>query len=150
MWFYNNMCLVAWQCWIQMLCFMSPIICKLNLAWIVWESGIWSQTLASSPWQCACIHNCLSEKLNRMLCEYSLIYFLRVACIADLYHATVHCCHYRKTCVCRVPQSLPWAKHRAHGKGSVCRVPGEKAHGKHLAHGKCTFCRVPRDTAHGK
>ena len=37
--------------------------------------------------------------------------------------------HYRKPPVCRVGNTLPCAKTRAHGKPHLCRVPIERAHG---------------------
>jgi len=52
--------------------------------------------------------------------------------------------HYRKLVVSRVPESLPCALSRAHGKEHICRVP-RKGHTTNLmAHGKGLVCRVPR------
>ena len=52
--------------------------------------------------------------------------------------------HYRKLVVSRVPESLPCALSRAHGKEHICRVP-RKGHTANLtAHGKGLVCRVPR------
>ena len=43
-----------------------------------------------------------------------------------------------------MPESLPCALSRAHGKEHICRVP-RKGHTANLtAHGKCLICRVPR------
>jgi len=52
--------------------------------------------------------------------------------------------HYLKLVVSRVPESLPCALSRAHGKEHICRVP-RKGHTANLtAHGKGLVCRVPR------
>ena len=52
--------------------------------------------------------------------------------------------NYRKLVVSRVPESLPCALSRAHGKEHICRVP-RKGHTANLtAHGKGLVCRVPR------
>ena len=58
--------------------------------------------------------------------------------------------HYRKPPVCRVGNTLPCAKTRAHGKPHLCRVPIERAHGNKLAHGKHFLCRVSGQKTHGK
>ena len=58
--------------------------------------------------------------------------------------------HYRKRIICRVPNSLPYAKRRAHGKQLLCRVPKIKhtANTTHTA--KLPLCRVPAPETHGK
>ena len=58
--------------------------------------------------------------------------------------------HYRKWLICRVPNSLPCAKRRAHGKQPLCRVPKIKhtANTTHTA--KLPLCRVPSPGTHGK
>src|SRR6185437_4222408 len=58
--------------------------------------------------------------------------------------------HYRKWLICRVPNSLPCAKRRAHGKQPLCRVPKIKhtANPTHTA--KLHLCRVPAPGTHGK
>ena len=50
--------------------------------------------------------------------------------------------HYRKLANCRVPEPLPCAETRAHGKPDLCRVPEETAHGKGSTHGNNFICRV--------
>ena len=58
--------------------------------------------------------------------------------------------HYRKRLICRVPNSLPCAKRRAHSKQPLCRVPKIKhtANPRHTA--KLPLCRVPASGTHGK
>ena len=66
--------------------------------------------------------------------------YLRAGCTVQLQHLTSTRCilfyrsrcqsyhlgdviHYRKRLICCVPNSLPCAKRRAHGKQPLCRVP---------------------------
>ena len=58
--------------------------------------------------------------------------------------------HYRKRLICRVPNSLPCAKIRAHGKQTLCREPKIKhtANTTHTA--KFPICRAPIHGTHGK
>jgi len=58
--------------------------------------------------------------------------------------------HYRKRVICRVPNSLPCAKIRAHGKQTLCREPKIKhtANTTHTA--KFPICRAPIHGTHGK
>ena len=58
--------------------------------------------------------------------------------------------HYRKRLICRVPNSLPCAKKRAHGKQTLCRVPQIKHTAKPTHTTKLTLCRVPVPRTHGK
>ena len=51
--------------------------------------------------------------------------------------------HYRKRHVCRVPDCLPCAKRRAHGKHIICRVSQAQHTAKYRTHGKVHLCRVP-------
>ena len=58
--------------------------------------------------------------------------------------------HYRKRLICRVPNSLPCAKRREHGKQPICRVPQIKHTAKPTHTAKLTLCRVPAPGTHGK
>ena len=58
--------------------------------------------------------------------------------------------HYRKPAGCRVPEALPCATYRAHGKHSLCRVPKRQHTAKDPTHGKAHVCRVPGFLTHGK
>ena len=59
-------------------------------------------------------------------------------------------CHNRKWLIYRVPNSLPYAKRRAHGKQPLCRVPKIK-HTANTTHTeKLPLCRVPAPGTHGK
>ena len=58
--------------------------------------------------------------------------------------------HYRKRLICRVPNSLPCAKRRAHDTQPLCRVPKIK-HTANTTHTeKLPLCRVPAPGTHGK
>ena len=61
-----------------------------------------------------------------------------------------HYTHYQKLTNCRVPESLPCAETRAHGKLDLCRLPEETAHGKGSTHGNNFICRVSAQKTHGK
>ena len=58
--------------------------------------------------------------------------------------------HYRKLANCRVPEPLPCAETRAHGKPDLCRVLEETAHDKGSTHGNNFICRVSAQKTHGK
>ena len=60
------------------------------------------------------------------------------------------CSHYRKWLICRVPNSLPCAKRRAHGKQPLCRVPKIKHTANPMHTAKLSLCRVPAPETHGK
>jgi len=49
-----------------------------------------------------------------------------------------------------VPEPLPCAETRAHGKPDLCSVPEETAQGKGLTHGNNFICRVSAQKTHGK
>ena len=55
----------------------------------------------------------------------------------------------RKLNICRVPNYLPWAKTRAHGKGPFSRVPQMKltANNRHTANDSFAVCSRTRHTA---
>ena len=55
--------------------------------------------------------------------------------------------HYQKTLIRRVPESLPWAFFRAHGKQMICRA-SKKTHGKHQTHGEPRSSPCVKPQAH--
>ena len=59
-------------------------------------------------------------------------------------------CHYRKRLICHVPNSLPCAKRRAHGKQLFCRVPQIKHTANPTHKAKLHLYRVPALGTHGK
>ena len=58
--------------------------------------------------------------------------------------------HYRKRLICRVPNSLPCAKIRAHGKQPLCRVPKINHTANHTHTAKLPLCCVPAPGTHDK
>ena len=58
--------------------------------------------------------------------------------------------HYWKRLICRVQNSLPCAKRRAHGKQPLCRVPKIKHTANPMHTAKLPLCRVPAQGTHDK
>ena len=60
-----------------------------------------------------------------------------------------HGTHYGKLNICRVPNCLPWAKTRAHGKGPFSHVPQMKltANNRHTVKDFFAVCSRTRHTA---
>ena len=49
-----------------------------------------------------------------------------------------------------MPEPLPCAETRSHGKPDLCRVPEETAHSKSSTHGNNFICRVSAQKTHSK